>query len=92
MKKIILLLAAFFFLSNGNAQSKIKSLKILLQKEKQDTGKVMLLTALSLAYSSSKPDTAMLLALQGLSLSQRIGFDKGRGGQHAPDYTLFFWK
>ena len=83
MKNIILLLAAFFFISNSKAQTNIDSLKLLLQQEKQDTGKVMLLTTLSHAYSSFKPDTAMLLALQALSLSQRIGFDKG----HATSLT-----
>ena len=84
MKKIILLLLIVFFcLKNVGAQSNnitknVKdSLKILLQKEKQDTGRVMLLAQLSNAYANNKPDTAMLLALEALSLSKRIGFVSG---------------
>lgn len=77
MKKIILLLTAFFFLLNTQGQVNIDSLKLLLQNEKQDTGKVMLLSGLSLAYAAVNPDTAKLMALQALSLSQRIGFNKG---------------
>jgi len=78
MKKIILLLAAFFCLTNSYAQQRVKdSLKTLLKKEKRDTARVWLLTSLSNAYGANKPDTAMLLALEALSLSQRIGFVKG---------------
>ena len=83
MKKIILLLlAAFFCLTNSNAQSinnsKARdSLKILLQKEKQDTNRVLLLADLSFAYSYNKPDTAMILALEAFALSKRLGFVKG---------------
>ena len=78
MKKIILLLAAFFCLTNSNAQTKVRdSLKQLLQKEKTDTGRVLLLDELAFEYIGSKPDTIMMLALKGLSLSRRIGFIKG---------------
>ena len=83
MKKIILLLLpAFFCITNNYAQTinnpKLRdSLKILLQKEKQDTSMVRLLTELSYEYASNKPDSTMILALQALSLSKRIGFVKG---------------
>ena len=83
MKKLILLLlAAFFCLTNSNAQTvnnvKVRdSLKTLLQKEKQDTSRVMLLYQIAQTYNLNKPDTAMLLASEALSLSQRIGFVKG---------------
>ena len=55
----------------------IDSLKKLLQIDKQDTGRVMQLVRLSFSYIYSKPDTALLLAQQGLSLSNKIGFAKG---------------
>ena len=79
MKKIILLLIpAFFCLTNVGAQTHVKdSLKQLLQKEKTDTGRVLLLSDLAFEYIGSKPDTMILLALEGLSLSRRIGFVKG---------------
>ena len=83
MKKynyLLLILISFFNnpLFAQRAQTKVRdSLKILLQKEKQDTSRVRLLAELSFAYHESKPDTAMLLALEALSLSQRIGFVKG---------------
>src|SRR4051812_13637234 len=53
------------------------SLKQLLQTEKQDTSRVMLLTLLARAYLYSKPDTSLLLCVQGLSLSQQGKFKKG---------------
>ena len=55
----------------------IDSLKKLLQNEKQDTSRVMQLYRLSTNYMYSKPDTALLLAQQSLSLSNKIGFAKG---------------
>jgi two-component system NtrC family sensor kinase len=81
MKKIILLVAVFLCLTQGNAQQRTKdSLKTLLKKEKQDTGRVTLLNHLSYAYGNNKPDTAILLAYEALSLSKRIGFVKGEAG------------
>jgi len=79
MKKILLLLIAILFcLAQSNAQTKVRdSLKQLLQKEKTDTGRVMLLSDLAFEYIQSKPDTIMVLAIEGLSLSRRIGFVKG---------------
>lgn len=79
MKKIILLLlTSFFFLTTVDAQTHVKdSLKLLLQKEKTDTGRVLLLADLGYEYIGSKSDTIMVLALEGLALSRRIGFVKG---------------
>ena len=48
-----------------------------LQMEKTDTNRVLLLADLCFEYLGSKPDTVMLLALEGLSLSRRIGYLKG---------------
>ncbi|GAC1598274.1 MAG: hypothetical protein NVS3B19_20440 [Ginsengibacter sp.] len=77
MKYIILLLLINLYTRYGDAQTNQDSLKILLQKEKQDTSRVMLLAQLSSAYSINKPDTAILLGLEALSLSQRIRFVNG---------------
>ena len=78
MKKIILLLLVSLSLSYSHAQPNVRdSLNQLLQKEKSDTSRVLLLVRLSDQYTNSKPDSAMLLALEGLALSRRIGFDKG---------------
>ena len=78
MKKIILLLLVSLSLSYSHAQPNVRdSLNQLLQKEKSDTSRVLLLAQLSFHYSSSKPDSAMLLALKGFDLSRRIGFTKG---------------
>ncbi|MES2875060.1 MAG: tetratricopeptide repeat protein [Bacteroidota bacterium] len=53
------------------------SLKLLLQKEKTDTGRVLLLADLCYEYIVSKPDTVMILALEALSLSRQIRYDRG---------------
>ncbi len=53
------------------------SLVHALQKEKTDTGRVLLLAELAFQIHESKPDTAMILALEALSLSRSIGFKKG---------------
>jgi tetratricopeptide (TPR) repeat protein len=78
MKKIILLLFVSLSIINTHAQTNVQdSLKRLLQKEKTDTGRILLLADLSFLYAESKPDTTMILALQALELSRRIGFEKG---------------
>ncbi len=78
MKKIILLLFVSLSTTNTHAQTNVQdSLKQSLQKEKTDTGRILLLADLSFLYAESKPDTTMILALQALELSRRIGFEKG---------------
>ena len=81
MKKIILILFASIIATAIHAQTnqaQIRdSLLYALQKEKTDTGRVLLLAELAYQIHESKPDTAMILALEGLSLSRSIGFKKG---------------
>ena len=80
MKKNILLLLLLLCGLITNAQFGIRaidSLKQLLATEKEDTAQVMLMAQLSRAYSTSKPDTALLLAQQGLELSRKMHFKKG---------------
>ena len=77
MKKLIAVLLICAWL-NANAQnSETDSLKQLLQHEKIDTSRIILLGKLATVYLYSKPDTSMLLALQGLALAQKIKFDRG---------------
>ena len=78
MKHLILLLLIVLFLTNVIAQTNRKdSLELALQKEKTDTGRVLLLSDLCFEYIGSKPDTIMSLALEGLSISRRLGYLKG---------------
>lgn len=78
MKKIILALLLCFCTFITKAQiTVVDSLKKLLQNEKQDTSRVLLFEELSFAYLTSKPDAALLLAEEGLALSEKTGFKKG---------------
>ncbi|HUS03892.1 MAG TPA: tetratricopeptide repeat protein, partial [Chitinophagaceae bacterium] len=81
MKKIILLLLISLSVASIHAQTnqahKRDSLQSALQKEKTDSGRVLLLAELSFQIHEIKPDTAMILALEALELSRRIGFEKG---------------
>jgi tetratricopeptide (TPR) repeat protein len=80
MKKTILLLLFFLpALNEINAQTGNRdSILRLLQKDTEDTSRVLHLTDLSYEYIESKPDTMMVMALQALDLSRRIGFLKGQ--------------
>ena len=80
MKKIILLLLVTLGVSYTYAQTierERDSLKQALQNEKTDTGRVLTLANLSFTYMESKPDTMMIMALQALELSRKIGFTNG---------------
>ena len=55
----------------------IDSLKKLLKNEKQDSTRCILLIKLCSKYLNSKPDTALLLAQQGLKLAKAVQFIRG---------------
>jgi len=57
--------------------STIDSLKNLLQTEKQDSGRVMLLCDLAREYIYSQPDTALSLVRDAIGLARKTGFKKG---------------
>jgi signal transduction histidine kinase/tetratricopeptide (TPR) repeat protein len=62
----------------SNAQTKsIDSLQQLLKTERKDTSRAMLLADLAYAYLYSKPDTALVLSQQALSISKKEGYTKG---------------
>jgi len=73
---LLFLLQSFF--AYGQI-SKTDSLKQLLDSEKQDTSRVNLFFNLAVAYQLSKPDTALVIAQQGLSLARKINFKPGEG-------------
>ncbi len=78
MRKILLLFFFSLCISYTNAQTGNRdSIIQLLQKDKEDTSRVLHLADLSFEYFESNPDTGIVLALQALELSRRIGFLKG---------------
>jgi two-component system, NtrC family, sensor kinase len=58
--------------------TKIDSLKRLLENVLQDSTHVNLLVELSYQYENYKPDTALLLAQQGLMLAREIDYTSGQ--------------
>ena len=58
--------------------NRIDSLKILLARAQHDSVRVNLLAALSYQYENYKPDTALLLAQEGLMLSNRSNYTYGK--------------
>src|SRR5829696_7923829 len=72
----IFLLLAIPAVSNAQANS-IDSLQQLLESEQRDTSRVLLLNQLSLAYRLTKPDTALAMIQQALSLSKKAAYPPG---------------
>ena len=78
MKKIFFLLLISLTHNYSDAQTgNPDSIKQLLLKDKEDSSRVLHLADLSYEYIASQPDTMMMLALQALEISRRIGFLKG---------------
>src|SRR5277367_451626 len=69
----LLLITALLF----SQKSAIDSLQSALKKEKTDTGRIILLFNLSLAYQDSKPDSALALAQDAYFKSKKIKFVRG---------------
>ncbi len=77
-RNFALLFLCFLQIEFAEAQTNaIDSLKHLLQNEKQDTSRVLLLNQLSKLYVQNTPDTALILGQQGFTLAKKIGFTKG---------------
>jgi signal transduction histidine kinase len=78
LKKLGLFFLFVMLYAFTKAQNKtIDSLKILLKTEKKDTSRVQLIVQLSYQFENSNPDTALLLAQQGLLLSKKNRFTAG---------------
>src|SRR5258706_15830330 len=58
-------------------QSRIDSMKKLLNNANNDTIRVLQLTSLARIYLYSRPDTTLLLCSQGLVISQQLKFTAG---------------
>ena len=83
MKKL-LLVVILISLSYCNAQTGNRdSIKNLILNDKEDTTRVKDLANLSYEYIESNPDTMMIIALEGFTLSTKIGWEKG----NAPERT-----
>ena len=78
MKKTMLLWLLIISFSPSFSQSSLAdSLKLLLQSEKQDTSRVMLLSKIGMSYIFEKPETGITYSQQGLDLSRTINYKKG---------------
>ena len=80
MKKLITFIFIIFTLTNLNAQDKkTDSLKLLLNKEKTDTGKVNLLIDVGgrFGFGQAKNDSPFWYLQQALELAQKIKYTKG---------------
>jgi tetratricopeptide (TPR) repeat protein len=78
MKRTIFLWLLCFYLPSAFAQSRgVDSLKQLLQKEKQDTNRVLLLAHIGDGYLFEKPETGLAYVQQGLELARTIKYKKG---------------
>jgi tetratricopeptide (TPR) repeat protein len=78
MKRTIFLLLLSFYSATALTQSKfVDSLKLLLQKEKQDTNRVLLLANIGGSYLFEKPETGLAYVQQGLELARTIKYKKG---------------
>ncbi|HTK19542.1 MAG TPA: ATP-binding protein [Mucilaginibacter sp.] len=78
MRKLAATLVLFvFFLSSEAQQKQIDSLKKLIVTAKDDTSRIIMTSQLSQLYVYSKPDSALLLAQQGLQMAKSAQFPKG---------------
>ncbi len=78
MKKIACFIIIILTVAAGHAQRKsIDSMKLLLQQEKTDTGKIQKLISLGGTYWRQNNDSALIYYQQALSLSLKIGYVQG---------------
>ncbi|HEY4112260.1 tetratricopeptide repeat protein [Puia sp.] len=78
MKRTIFFWLLSLYAIPAFAQSKLAdSLKLLLQKEEQDTNRVLLLAEIGTSYLFEKPEIGFTYAEQGLELSRTINYKRG---------------
>lgn len=78
MKRTIFLWLLCFYIIPAFAQPRVAdSLKLLLQKEKQDTNRVLLLANIGISYIFEKPEIGLTYVEQGLELSRDIHYKRG---------------
>jgi tetratricopeptide (TPR) repeat protein len=96
MKKITCFILIIFTVLVGEAQDKridrfykrIDSLKLLIQKEKNDTAKIRKLVLLGEVYVRMKNDSALVFLQDAIRLSEKIGFKQEE--IHARSSMAFF--
>jgi tetratricopeptide (TPR) repeat protein len=80
MKRIFFFWLLSFYIAPVFAQSRIAdSLKQVLQKETQDTNRVLLLSEIGTSFIFEKPEIGITYAEQGLELSRAIDDKRGEG-------------
>src|SRR4051812_32710239 len=78
MKNLVITFILALSITSVEAQQKtIDSLQKELVTAKADTNRVLLLTELVKIYYLFKPDTALILAQQAYTLSQKLHYTKG---------------
>lgn len=77
MKKIIASLLFGISIIAHSQSNKADSLIQIINAEKKDSNHVKALNSLARIYLYSKPDTTLLLDMQGLHIAEQIGFLKG---------------
>ena len=78
MKRTIFFCLLSFYIIPAFAQSRLAdSLKLLLQKEEQDTNRVLLLAKIGTSYIFERPETGLTYVQQGLELSRAIEYKRG---------------
>lgn len=77
MKQFILFILALQLSQAMQAQYNIDSLQNLLQREEVDSNRVKLLRLMAQVYQVYKPDSALLLSHEALTLSRKIKYVEG---------------
>jgi hypothetical protein len=78
VKKFLLLVIFFGFVTGGFAQSYYNRLQEQLQQAFNDTGRVLALIALANYHEYVRPDSNIYYVRQAVDLSDKIDFDRGR--------------
>src|SRR4051794_33994780 len=93
MKKLALTILALQFFSLVEAQkyvSNLDSVKLLLNKPKHGTDKVLLLADLGLTYALFQVDTGIGYAQRAISLARQLNYKKGEAAGMS-SYGWAFW-
>ena len=99
----IIFILIFTTLFSYSQQSKIDSLKLLLEQEQIDTSKVNHLNTLAISYITISPDSSLNYSEKAADLAEQIDWKKGLGNSlHSIGYanyalgnfdkTLFYWE
>ncbi len=84
MKNVLILCLFLGIYVSSFAQNKkvLDSLNRVYQTALHDTTKIITLVNMATAYRNNKPDTSLLFAEKALQMSEKIGFEKGKGNAY----------